>query len=130
MFESGLLLLLLGIDAQNDCGMRKNSLVVGFENNSDTCSIKPDPSIGKQEQEPWLHDHASWRIKAGKVVELPPFGLVSYKLGGPFWALAQATDKRRMTSLANCADSWLRQLKVQHPDFDFFASREGIKSNR
>ena len=117
-------LFLLFIDPQIDCGTRKNNLLAGFENNFATCSIKSDPSIVKLEQEQWLHDHASWRIKSGKVVELPPFGLVSYKLGGPFWALARATDKRRMTSLANCADSWLRQLKVQHPDFDFFASRD------
>ena len=101
---------------RNTCWMGSDHMLVS-DNSSNNL---------KQEQEKWLHAHSAWRVKPGMVVELPAFGLASYKLRGPFWASAKAADKERVTSLVNSADSWIRQLKVRHPDFDFFVSREGI----
>lgn len=76
----------------------------------------------KETEEHTIRNPSSWRIDSEKV-ELPAFGLASYKLRGPFWASAAPEDKTRASSLASSADSWLKHLRVQHPDFDFFASR-------
>lgn len=84
----------------------------------DACDGTCDPGAWALQREP------PWRVRpCGMVLDLPAFGLASYKLRGPFWASAAPADKRRASSLASSADSWLRQLKVQHPDFNFFASR-------
>lgn len=83
----------------------------------------------KLEQEQWLRDHSAWRIESG-TLQLSAFGLASYKLRGPFWASAVPADKQHASLLAKSADSWLKQLRVQHPDYDFFSSRESMKFER
>eukprot|EP00250_Pteridium_aquilinum_P004718 c14920_g1_i3 orf=153-464(+) len=95
-----------------------------YEHNGDVCSLNSN-HCSKQDEEQWLRDHSAWRIKSRTILELPAFGLASYKLRGPFWDLAGPSDKQRLAWLATSADEWLRQLRVQHPDFNFFASREG-----
>ncbi|KAL6894399.1 hypothetical protein ACP4OV_008497 [Aristida adscensionis] len=53
-------------------------------------------------------------------LSLPVFGLASYKLRTSIWA-SDGTQER-FTSLMQEADSWLRRIQVDHPDFRFFVS--------
>lgn len=55
------------------------------------------------------------------VISLPPFGLATYKMQGDVWLSEKnAQDKEKLGSLLSTADSWLKQLGVQHHDFDYF----------
>ena len=54
---------------------------------------------------------------------LRAFGLASYKLKGAVWT--SQPDRRQATSLQNSADEHLKQLDVQHPDYNFFTSNSG-----
>ncbi|KAM0054877.1 hypothetical protein Hdeb2414_s0006g00199731 [Helianthus debilis subsp. tardiflorus] len=59
--------------------------------------------------------------KEGEGISLPPFGLVTYKMQGDIWTAHRNTnDQEKLVSLASVADSWLRQLGVQHHDFNHF----------
>ncbi|XP_042512971.1 uncharacterized protein LOC122087910 [Macadamia integrifolia] len=68
-------------------------------------------------------------------IALPPFGLATYKMQGNVWvssseAEAEAEaggggggsgrDQERLMSMLSAADSWLKQLRVQHHDFSYF----------
>ncbi|KAM3320732.1 hypothetical protein P3S67_007934 [Capsicum chacoense] len=57
----------------------------------------------------------------GEAIPLPPFGLASYKMQGNVW-ISDRTGRgqERMLSLLSAADSWLKQLGVQHHDFNYF----------
>ncbi|XP_057526809.1 uncharacterized protein LOC130805963 [Amaranthus tricolor] len=59
--------------------------------------------------------------KEGEGIPLPSFGLATYKMQGTLWVSGRAgADYDRVVSLSSVADSWLKQLKVQHHDFNFF----------
>ncbi|KAI4385010.1 hypothetical protein MLD38_003084 [Melastoma candidum] len=70
-------------------------------------------------------DEMGWpeMAKAKEVggVALQPFGLATYKMQGNVW-LSGGTgrDQEQLMSLLSIADSWLKQLRVQHHDFDYF----------
>ncbi|KAI4319802.1 hypothetical protein MLD38_033357 [Melastoma candidum] len=51
---------------------------------------------------------------------LQPFGLATYKMQGNVWVSGSGQDHDRLTSLLSVADSWLKQLAVQHHDFNYF----------
>jgi hypothetical protein len=51
------------------------------------------------------------------------FGLASYKFKGPLWTPNGGFDRQLANSLLQEADSWLRLLQVNHPDFVFFSRR-------
>lgn len=55
-------------------------------------------------------------------INLQPFGLAHYKLRGSIWTTVGNPERRHASSLYRCAESWLRRLNVQHPDFEFFRS--------
>ncbi|XP_058087431.1 uncharacterized protein LOC131234509 [Magnolia sinica] len=55
-------------------------------------------------------------------ISLPIFGLASYKFKGSMWTPNGGCERQPANSLLQAADNWLRQLKVDHPDFQFFAS--------
>ncbi|KAJ8510735.1 hypothetical protein OPV22_001169 [Ensete ventricosum] len=70
-------------------------------------------------------------IRAGKngtksekknYMSLPPFGLATYKLQGSLWTSFESGDNERINSLFSTASSWLKQLKAQHHDFNFFTT--------
>lgn len=64
---------------------------------------------------------AQRKRKEGEDISLPPFGLATYKMQGNVWASGKSgRDQERLASLSSVADSWLKQLRVQHPDFSFF----------
>ena len=97
-------------------------LTVQCSETMDSCNayhIKQEHDQGKR-----CLDTSTWAIKPEVALDIPAFGLVSYKLGGPFWASALPSDKQNASSLANSAQSWLKQRGVKHPDFDFFTTRQ------
>ncbi|XP_029123028.1 uncharacterized protein [Elaeis guineensis] len=55
-------------------------------------------------------------------IGLYPFGLATYRARGKLWTNPETGDNERVVSLYNAADSWLRQLKIVHNDFNFFTS--------
>lgn len=68
-------------------------------------------------------DDMEWikKRKEGEGIPLPSFGLATYKMQGTLWVSGRAgADYDRVVSLSSVADSWLKQLKVQHHDFNFF----------
>ncbi|KAK6919532.1 Protein of unknown function DUF789 [Dillenia turbinata] len=61
------------------------------------------------------------RRKEGESISLPPLGLATYKMQGNVWFSGKSgRDQERLMSLLSVADSWLKQLRVQHHDFNFF----------
>lgn len=57
----------------------------------------------------------------GEGISLPPFGLATYKMQGNVWVSGNCgRDQERLVSLLSVADSWLKQLRVQHHDFNYF----------
>lgn len=70
---------------------------------------------------------AQQKRKEGESMCLPPFGLATYKMQGNVWISGNCgRDQERLLSLLSVADSWLKQLRVQHHDFNFFI---GIRNN-
>jgi len=64
--------------------------------------------------------------KEGEIITLPPFGLATYKMQGKLWVSGNGgRDQERLVSLLSVADSWLKQLMVQHHDFDYFTGIKG-----
>ncbi|XP_025796149.1 uncharacterized protein LOC112876285 isoform X3 [Panicum hallii] len=55
-------------------------------------------------------------------LSLPIFGLAPYKFRASIWASDGTQERERVTLLMQEADSWLRRIRVDHPDFRFFAS--------
>lgn len=80
----------------------------------------------------WMHYYADLEIdddieggqvkrKEGEGLSLPPFGLATYKMQGNVWVSGNnGKDQERLISLLSVADSWLKQLRVQHHDFNHF----------
>ncbi|KAL5229758.1 hypothetical protein ABZP36_028534 [Zizania latifolia] len=58
--------------------------------------------------------------KKTKKTPLAPFGLAAHKLQGSLWTNPRTGDRERLVSLFGAADSWLKQLGVQHHDFNYF----------
>lgn len=59
--------------------------------------------------------------KEGECISLPPFGLATYKMQGNLWVSGKCgRDQEKLVSLCSVADSWLKQLKVHHHDFNYF----------
>ncbi|XP_042502416.1 uncharacterized protein LOC122079772 isoform X1 [Macadamia integrifolia] len=55
-------------------------------------------------------------------ISLPPFGLATYKMHGDLWVNPETADQERIISLLSAANSWLKQLRVQHHDYDYFVT--------
>ncbi|GAU41556.1 hypothetical protein TSUD_271650 [Trifolium subterraneum] len=59
--------------------------------------------------------------KEGEGISLAPFGLATYKMQGNLWVSGKyGRDQEKLVSLCSVADSWLKQLKVHHHDFNYF----------
>ncbi|THU62401.1 hypothetical protein C4D60_Mb01t04760 [Musa balbisiana] len=64
-----------------------------------------------------------WEQKKGSnSVTLSPFGLSTYRMQGRIWRNPDTSDTEMMDNLYNAAQSWLMQLRVEHHDFEFFAT--------
>lgn len=55
-------------------------------------------------------------------LSLPVFGLAFYKFKVSVWNDNGVYECKRANSLLRAADSWLRSLQVNHPDYQFFVS--------
>ncbi|KAL1821679.1 hypothetical protein ACET3Z_016548 [Daucus carota] len=63
--------------------------------------------------------NSKWKKSEG--IALAPFGLATYKMQGDVWVSNKnGGDHERLVSLLSVADSWLKQLRVQHHDFNYF----------
>ncbi|GMI99680.1 hypothetical protein like AT4G03420 [Hibiscus trionum] len=64
---------------------------------------------------------AGGKRKEGDGISVPPFGLATYKMQGDVWLSGDfGRDREKVVSLSSVADSWLKQLRVQHHDFNYF----------
>ncbi|KAJ8534865.1 hypothetical protein K7X08_016593 [Anisodus acutangulus] len=71
-------------------------------------------------------ENGSRKRKVGESIGLPPFGLSTYKMLGDVWVSDRSgRDQERLMSLFSVADSWLKQLGVQHHDFNYMSIRRG-----
>ncbi|CAA2995328.1 Hypothetical predicted protein [Olea europaea subsp. europaea] len=82
-------------------------------------------TISSSFQEMDLEDDKGWsaesKRKEGECISLPPFGMATYKMQGDVWVSNKnGRDQERLVSLLGVADSWLKQLRVQHHDFNYF----------
>ncbi|KAK8537210.1 hypothetical protein V6N13_042155 [Hibiscus sabdariffa] len=56
----------------------------------------------------------------GAGILVPAFGLATYKMQGDVWESGNSGgDRAKLVSLSSVADSWLKQLRVQHQHHDF-----------
>ncbi|KAL2510512.1 Protein of unknown function (DUF789) [Abeliophyllum distichum] len=62
-------------------------------------------------------------VDSSSKIPLPVFGLASYKLKGSILNPCEQHECEQERSLLQAAESWLQQLRVIHPDFQFFLSR-------
>lgn len=60
--------------------------------------------------------------KTDNFVPLSPFGLATYRMQGNLWRNPETSDSEMLSTLHSAAYSWLKQLRVEHHDFDFFAT--------
>lgn len=69
-------------------------------------------------------DHNGFSKKkreVGEGIHVPPFGLATYKMQGDLWTSGRnGNDHEKLVSLLNVAGCWLKQLNVQHHDFNYF----------
>ncbi|KAJ3680322.1 hypothetical protein LUZ60_016600 [Juncus effusus] len=56
-------------------------------------------------------------------ISLPPFGLATYKMNGRLWLNQETRDKDTVDFLYLAAESWLKQLGLNHHDFTYFTTR-------
>ncbi|PHT35703.1 hypothetical protein CQW23_23403 [Capsicum baccatum] len=71
-------------------------------------------------------ENGSRKRKEGESISLPPFGLATYKMQGDVWISdSSGKDQEKLVSLFSVADSWLKQLGVQHHDFTYMSIRHG-----
>lgn len=67
-------------------------------------------------------DRKAYSMIASSKIALPVFGLASYKLRGSILTPSGAHECEQVNSLLHAADTWLRSLEVNLPDFQFFVS--------
>uniref|UniRef100_M1BKF9 Uncharacterized protein n=2 Tax=Solanum TaxID=4107 RepID=M1BKF9_SOLTU len=66
-------------------------------------------------------ENGKQKRKEGESIPLVPFGLGTYKMQGDVWLSDRSgKDQERLSTLFSVADSWLKQLGVQHHDFNYF----------
>ncbi|CAN6892692.1 unnamed protein product [Brassica oleracea] len=58
--------------------------------------------------------------KEGEDITLSPFGMATHKMQVNVWLSHDQDDQEKLVSLYSVADSWLKQLRVQHHDFNYF----------
>ncbi|GAB2294301.1 hypothetical protein Dimus_028511 [Dionaea muscipula] len=87
------------------------------------------PVHGAQNEWQWQGIHGSCRTETQNGLDKPPkmllpiFGLASYKFNVSIWDQGGGVESQKANCLLRAADEWLRLLKVSHPDYRFFVSR-------
>ncbi|WCJ29151.1 hypothetical protein M5689_010806 [Euphorbia peplus] len=59
-------------------------------------------------------------------IAVPPFGMASYKMQGDVWINMENSELERLIYLHSAADSWLKQLGVNHHDYNFFTYHSAV----
>lgn len=73
------------------------------------------------EIEPEGDTKSTERKQKEESIALHPFGLATYKMHGNVWISNDSSrDQERFMSMLCAADSWLKQLGVQHHDYNYF----------
>ncbi|KAL5163420.1 hypothetical protein HKD37_07G020326 [Glycine soja] len=68
-----------------------------------------------------LHNHYSIGRDISKL-SLPIFGLASHKFKVSLWDPDGVSECQKANSLLRAAENWLRLLRVNHPDYNYFMS--------
>ncbi|KAK7387952.1 hypothetical protein VNO78_22751 [Psophocarpus tetragonolobus] len=68
-----------------------------------------------------LHNHYSRGRDISKL-SLPIFGLASHKFKVSVWDPDGVSECQKANSLSRAAENWLRLLRVNHPDYNYFMS--------
>ncbi|KAL5182587.1 hypothetical protein HKD37_17G046685 [Glycine soja] len=68
-----------------------------------------------------LHNHYSRGRDISKL-SLPIFGLASHKFKVSIWDPDGVSECQKANSLSRAAENWLRLLRVNHPDYNYFMS--------
>ncbi|CAK8532374.1 unnamed protein product [Lathyrus sativus] len=66
--------------------------------------------------------HHDSKKKSKSSISLPPFGLATYKMQSDLWLNSDPYDYESISYLYSAAESWLKQLNIDHHDFNFFGS--------
>ncbi|XP_071727766.1 uncharacterized protein [Rutidosis leptorrhynchoides] len=82
------------------CFLTFHSLSSSFQDNSEEAGVEKDENE--------------------KVLDIVPFGLATYKMQPEVWINPHKNDSEKLKDLGSAASSWLKQLHVNHPDFNFF----------
>ncbi|XP_073299185.1 uncharacterized protein [Primulina huaijiensis] len=78
-------------------------------------------SFQDMESEDNIENFDGSRKSGGESISLRPFGLATYKMQADVWISDKNEgDGERLAVLLSVADSWLKQLRVQHHDFNYF----------
>ncbi|KAM7485025.1 hypothetical protein LguiA_001034 [Lonicera macranthoides] len=83
------------------------------------------PFGGTSTERPLVHGSAIREVQNADMslrLSLPIFGLAAYKFKVSVWTSDGVQESQKVNSLLRAADSWLRLLQVNHPDFRFFLS--------
>ncbi|KAA8527965.1 hypothetical protein F0562_035166 [Nyssa sinensis] len=105
------------------CFLTYHTLSSSFQ---DTASENGDGDISCSEVVEEILGGKSKGKSTGKI-SLPPFGLATYKMQGNLWMNPVTSDHERLSYLHSAADSWLKQLNVQHHDYNFFTSHSTME---
>lgn len=103
------------------CFLTFHSLSTSLQDGEPSGIVKPSSrpttcAISRSSELDWEHP----------TIQLEAFGLAHYKLRGSIWTSVGNPERRHAASLYRCAESWLQQLHVGHPDFDFFRSHNPL----
>ncbi|KAL3508138.1 hypothetical protein ACH5RR_033520 [Cinchona calisaya] len=86
-------------------------------------SLSTPLRIAKNKDWPHLHGSAiTGKTQDLLRLQLPTFGLASYKFKISFWNGSGGYESQKADSLKQAADNWLRRLQVNHPDYRWFES--------
>ncbi|WOK94837.1 hypothetical protein Cni_G03542 [Canna indica] len=97
------------------CFLTYHTISASFQENNALEDMTKDPY-------PTAVDNTREKKKGNNCISLYPFGLATYKLQGGLWIKPETSDNEVISSLYSAAYSWLKQLGVEHHDFDFFTT--------
>ncbi|KAL1334881.1 hypothetical protein HN51_063833 [Arachis hypogaea] len=70
-----------------------------------------------------LHIHYSRGRDISSKLSLPIFGLAFHKFKVSVWDPEGVSECQKANSLMQSAENWLRRLRIEHPDYNYFITR-------
>ncbi|CAK9164357.1 unnamed protein product [Ilex paraguariensis] len=105
------------------CFLTYHALSSSFQETEDE---NDDKDIGRCFSRSKEKEKGKRRSKDVRITPLPPFGLATYRMEGELWVKPNTHDYEKLIDLYSAAKSWLKQLNVQHHDFNFFTTHSTI----